>query len=265
MLRELYLYSGNQCAYPDCVNVLLDDMGTLHGEIAHIEGVKPGSARFNARMTNEERRAAPNLVLMCPIHHNSVDDPKRIGEFSVERLREIKADHESKYRNAINALSRKVGDVTDGSRAVYPTNLLAIPDAADPEILDTNLAHLRTFLDLLSNVPPAARELLALILVHGDLQRWYSLVPVVKTSATQVEGVVTGLNRLEYQRLIRLLEERGLVSVHEDEGSYYFVVGGSTPKEIGWDIFADLKNLAGDDRTVIYRAISELDFSVFDA
>lgn len=35
--RDLYLRSGNRCAYPDCNQPLMRSDGVLVGEIAHIE------------------------------------------------------------------------------------------------------------------------------------------------------------------------------------------------------------------------------------
>ena len=41
VLRELYLLSGNQCAMPNCRNVIIDDKGTVIGQVCHIEAAMP--------------------------------------------------------------------------------------------------------------------------------------------------------------------------------------------------------------------------------
>jgi hypothetical protein len=43
--------------------------GILVGEIAHIEAAMPDGPRFRKEMTNEERRAFANLLLLCGVHH----------------------------------------------------------------------------------------------------------------------------------------------------------------------------------------------------
>ena len=87
VLRELYIKSGNQCAFPECHNVLVDEKGNFVGEVCHIEAAMPGGERFNPNMTNEERRSYDNLLLMCHHHHVVTDDVK---EYTVERLKKIK-------------------------------------------------------------------------------------------------------------------------------------------------------------------------------
>lgn len=69
VLRELYLKSGNQCAFPGCYNAMVDDNGNFIGQICHIEAAEAGGERFNPNMTNEERRSFDNLMLMCYEHH----------------------------------------------------------------------------------------------------------------------------------------------------------------------------------------------------
>ena len=41
-LRELYIFSGNMCAMPDCKQVLIDEDGTWIGEVAHIHAASDG-------------------------------------------------------------------------------------------------------------------------------------------------------------------------------------------------------------------------------
>lgn len=71
---ELYLRSGNQCAFPGCCNTMINEQGQFIGQICHIEAAEEGGERFNPNMTNEERRSADNLMLMCYAHHVVTDD-----------------------------------------------------------------------------------------------------------------------------------------------------------------------------------------------
>ena len=70
-----------------------DGGGKVTGKICHIEGRKKGSARYNPNQSYEERRTFENLVIMCPVHHDVIDDDDE--SYTVGRLKELKAAHES--------------------------------------------------------------------------------------------------------------------------------------------------------------------------
>jgi hypothetical protein len=44
--------------------------------VAHIYGVRPNAARYQAGMAPEERDSFRNLLLLCKPHHDEVDDPR---------------------------------------------------------------------------------------------------------------------------------------------------------------------------------------------
>jgi hypothetical protein len=48
---------------------MLNIEGTFIGQICHIEAAEEGGERFNLNTTNEQRRSAVNLMLMCYEHH----------------------------------------------------------------------------------------------------------------------------------------------------------------------------------------------------
>jgi hypothetical protein len=97
--RRLFLLSGNQCAFPDCVAPLVNEHGDFVGQIAHIEGVR--GERFNLNMTNEERRAFENVLALCYPHHVETDDEDR---FPVDVMRQMKAEHEAKFAGVIERI-----------------------------------------------------------------------------------------------------------------------------------------------------------------
>src|ERR1700743_1066086 len=90
-IKRLYAVSGNCCAFPKCASPLIHD-GKVTGRICHIQGAKPGSARYDEKQVDEDRHGFSNLILMCPIHHDVIDDDE--VAYSVDRLRQLKADHE---------------------------------------------------------------------------------------------------------------------------------------------------------------------------
>lgn len=68
--RKLYLNSGNRCA--KCKTKLYID-GSWIGEIAHIEAVNPGGARFNPKLSQNYVNSYENLILLCRNCHKEVD------------------------------------------------------------------------------------------------------------------------------------------------------------------------------------------------
>jgi hypothetical protein len=61
-------YSGGLCYCPGCPEPVLrvvEDKVHLIVQIAHIRGAFPGSRRYEASMTDDQRRDLPNLLLLC--------------------------------------------------------------------------------------------------------------------------------------------------------------------------------------------------------
>lgn len=88
---------GNRCALPECRKELIidrteSDCESITGEIAHIKGEKPYSARYDPNMTDTERNNHQNLIILCRDHHKMIDD--QINTYTVEKLCEIKKQHE---------------------------------------------------------------------------------------------------------------------------------------------------------------------------
>jgi len=88
--------SGNRCVLPDCRRELIEpgkdgDPDAIVGEIAHIKGEKPGSARYDANMSDAERNSHKNLILTCPNCHTKID--AQLKTYTAEKLYEIKKQH----------------------------------------------------------------------------------------------------------------------------------------------------------------------------
>jgi hypothetical protein len=91
-IKRLFALSRNQCAFPTCVGAIIQPSGTPTGKICHIKARNPGGPRYDPLQTNDERYAFENLILLCGVHHDIVDnDPKT---FTVELLKEFKEMHE---------------------------------------------------------------------------------------------------------------------------------------------------------------------------
>ncbi|MDH5414910.1 MAG: hypothetical protein OEW87_12285 [Flavobacteriaceae bacterium] len=95
-LKILLANSGRHC--PRCkeelvVNGTPHDRESLIGEIAHIKGDKPSAPRYDSKMSERERNSHKNLIFVCRRCHKIIDDQP--NTYTVERLQEIKAKHES--------------------------------------------------------------------------------------------------------------------------------------------------------------------------
>ncbi|HAS84223.1 MAG TPA: HNH endonuclease [Verrucomicrobia bacterium] len=102
----LAMRSGNRCAFPGCpreltVNSPGGNAPVSTGQAAHIRGEQPGTARYDAYMTDDERNGYSNLIYLCSDHHTQID--KQESDFSVDRLFTIKTEHETKVRGAMVA------------------------------------------------------------------------------------------------------------------------------------------------------------------
>jgi len=91
-IKRLFAVSGNRCAFPTCDSPLVHD-GKVTGRVCHIKAARPGGKRYDRNQTSSERHGCQNLILMCPVHHDVIDDDE--VEYPVGRLIKLKADHES--------------------------------------------------------------------------------------------------------------------------------------------------------------------------
>ena len=106
-VKRLFAVSGNCCAFPNCSTSLIDpESGSVVGEICHISGQNPGAPRYDAGQSAKERHGFDNLILMCNVHHKVVDDNP--VAYPVERLVQLKKDHEGKDRQPPQVDAEKV-------------------------------------------------------------------------------------------------------------------------------------------------------------
>lgn len=173
VLRELYLLSGNNCAMPDCDNVIIDHGGVVVGHVCHIEAAMPDGARFNSRQSNDDRRALGNLVLMCAGHHAQIDSKKHEVTWTVSKLKKIKANHEKKFKGLDNSLKQAFDngyvDSTDSLAPTVSTSFAELERVLpDTKLTAAQAKHrsreVRDFVDKLSKVPDDERKFMASII-----------------------------------------------------------------------------------------------------
>lgn len=104
VVKELYAKSGNCCAFSGCNEQLFEDANV--GQICHIQGVNPGSARYNPDLPEEVVNSIDNLILLCSNHHKLIDEREDL--FPVKKLLEMKKTHENFVSQAIFQSNRKM-------------------------------------------------------------------------------------------------------------------------------------------------------------
>lgn len=97
-LKHLYGVART-CAYPNCAQPLVrwvDDHATpvLNSRVAHICAASANGPRYDATMTDEDRRHFSNLVLLCLPHAEEIDVPALVDRYPPETLRAWKVKAE---------------------------------------------------------------------------------------------------------------------------------------------------------------------------
>lgn len=158
-LRELFLKSGNLCAFAGCGALMMNAKGVFIGQLCHIEAAEEGGERFNPAMTNEDRRKTSNLMLMCYPHHQETNDVKT---FTVAKLRKMKADHEGRFAHPDRAILERLTDWTSIDEPTTVANLKRMDEVLKwgngPLELSEAASELTEFIGRFRNVPIDVRR-----------------------------------------------------------------------------------------------------------
>lgn len=104
-VKKLFALSGNLCAFPGCIEKMVDDNGVVLGKICHIEAAKKGGPRYDEDSNDEKRRNFDNLILLCPNHHTKIDnDPS----YTIDSLKKMKVEHQNKFLSHPYNVSKEV-------------------------------------------------------------------------------------------------------------------------------------------------------------
>ena len=94
--KALFRLSRGTCYFPKCGREILTYASgepLVDVQIAHIAAAEPGGSRFDPSMSDGDRRAVDNLILLCQAHHNLIDKVHP-AEYPVEVLHQWKRDNE---------------------------------------------------------------------------------------------------------------------------------------------------------------------------
>ncbi len=211
VLRELFLKSGNVCAFPGCLHPIVDTNGVYVAQLCHIEAANEGGQRFNAIQTNEQRRQFENLLLMCHRHHKETDD---VSRFSVEKLKEIKRQHEAKFEKVLDSLANDVYDVALAYEPTPPESVEVFVKEGwiEPEEKPVFMEEMNELIRLLNQLSPTTRKIFLLVVNRVDLSsRDFPL--------NEFQYVVSMESQEAYNH-IAILERYGLLFDNEDTDFY---------------------------------------------
>jgi len=108
--------AGGTCYFPGCKERLIrfvEGEPYIGYEIAHIRDANPGN-RFDDTMTDDERRAFKNLVLLCKPHHELIDK-RHPDRYSVADIQTWKTTREANVRGALDELGTVDPDMLESA------------------------------------------------------------------------------------------------------------------------------------------------------
>ena len=99
-IKILFGQCGNQCAESSCTNPIIapgtpQSDNAIIGQICHIYAASDNGPRGDPNMSEEERNAPANLILLCGVHHPLVD--KQYETYPASMLIAWKKAHEAKF------------------------------------------------------------------------------------------------------------------------------------------------------------------------
>ncbi|RZD84765.1 hypothetical protein [Streptomyces albidoflavus] len=174
--RQLFVFSGNECAWgdPNCTTRLVTAEDGWVGEIAHIIGAEPTSARHEEwdGKDVDDLRHFSNLILLCKVHARNIDDKNSRGEFTVEHLRAVKERHEAPYRYGLEQLEAEFRDAVAGNLVIPATTMrryfrwegVDLEPAEEAEVL----ALISKLADRVCTLTRQARQVLALVIKEDE-------------------------------------------------------------------------------------------------
>lgn len=267
-VRELFAKSGNLCAFPSCNQLMMNADGVFIGQVCHIEAATPGGERFNPQMTNESRRNFRNLMLMCYEHHQITND---VQKYPVEKLVEIKLNHEKRFSHPDRAILAELRDWTTSTQPSKVKNLKTWNDTLGSPLneyeLEECVTELNEFVKKLSIVPVNVRIFAGKIAERivrvsetnaiSDHLRSYSIV------ISDVIGAFNVDNNFIRER-IEEFRSYGLGDF-EEVGEHF-----NTPAislfnlKSGWPIWIDLAEFCNAKKIDMSSFTEDLNFSLLD-
>lgn len=269
-LRELYIFSGNMCAMPDCKTLLIDEYGTWIGEVAHIYAASNGGPRANTSLSQEERRDAENLILLCRNCHRKIDD--KVEQYPAEILIKIKERHEDPYRKGLEQAELK--DCMDEYTPKLPNSFGAWGITPSDEEYEDARKSLAQVADRLSKVPPDTRDFLAKCIKRSSARQSRAGNEELEVLIAEIKGSLSRvgirISNDELRNHVHILEKYDFAYYEEIDDLTGHRESIVLKDEA--DILSTARSIAEDEQTVtsegrpvtLETILVRLDFSSFE-
>lgn len=270
-LRRLFALSGNQCARPNCPTVLMAADGTLVGEVAHIAAESPGGPRFNPNLSEADRRAFDNLLLLCATCHTLVD--KSPKQYTTATLRKWKRDREVRFE-AVGDLLRKsyLNEITDESEMIgpsLPSTLISYVEymktqGFEPFIDSNTPGEIAEYAEKLRHLTVADRQLMLAIIEKamalGGARETEHGVSVHPDDLKTIKINMRRLSDYAISKLGRTLDRNGLGSLDPDGYDTRLFIA-SMHIDMGW---SELKVFVESKGATLASLVLDLKFGLLD-
>jgi hypothetical protein len=176
--------------------------------IAHIRGAQEGGARHDPSMSEAERKAFTNLLLLCRSHHECVDI-RHPDKYSPEILLKWKSDREADKQDAFAGLTRMTEDVLEAilieafqakqNQMIEILERLETNDAEAANLLKEMLEELGRFREYSTLLDPDSATKLyhaATYLADLNLARSASELTLAASGLESLPGTVAHLEHL---------------------------------------------------------------------
>jgi hypothetical protein len=269
-LRGLYALSGNLCAKPGCTTVLINANGTLVADVCHIKAEKPGGSRFDPKLSEEERRAAANLILLCNTCHSLVDrEPKK---YTAKVLAKWKREREKRFAAVGDTLrQRYVAEIVDDAESgdiILPQSLRRykrfLKRRYGGEIDADAVESVRDYVNRLRHVARADRDLMRTIIEKAITMggRRESMYGSIEIHPDDLKTIYVDNKRLSDYRIVKLaktLDRNGLGDIDEDPEPQLRIT--APDEQLGWSTLQEFLEARGK---TLEDLLCDLKFSILD-
>ena len=265
------LRQGNLCANPGCKTVLINANGTLVADVCHIKAEKPSGPRFDPKLSEEERRAAANLILLCNTCHSLVDrEPQK---YTVKVLTKWKRLRERRFAAIGDTLrQRYVAEIVDDAEAgdvTLPRSLKRYKRFLSKrryggEIDADAVEGVRDYVNRLRHIARADRDLMRTIIEKAITMggRRESRYGSIESHPDDLKTIYVDNKRLSDYRIVKLaktLDRNGLGDLDEDPDPQLRI---TAPDELlGWSTLQEFLETRGKTLDDLF---SDLKFELLD-
>jgi phage baseplate assembly protein W len=227
-VSDVALRASHRCSLPDCQRHTAgpgDESSSavaIIGEAAHICAASPGGKRYVESMSQDERSHINNAIWLCVTHARLID--RDAVTFSIERLREIKLNHEAACKAELQRASSGIVKLKDliaiGPGVVATGEVLEVAatewTVSIANFVDGDFNALIGFIDRFHDLPEQDRYILVNEVGDG---RSLSRPPVASKGET---GLVVRCPVAPAAHRIAAQDLGGQMAIHpETEDIYY--------------------------------------------